>query len=118
VSQVDLLEQPYLCSVITAPAPNAGEALRAGEARTAISEALRNRAGLVLAIAQAHAERNLVLGAWGCGVFRNDPAEVAAVFADWLAADRFRGAFDHVTFAIYDRSKDQGTLTAFQRRFP
>jgi uncharacterized protein (TIGR02452 family) len=115
--RLELLEQPYVCSVITAPAPNAGEALRRDVGRAAISETLRRRAGLVLAIAEAERERDLVLGAWGCGVFRNDPVEVAAVFADWLASARFRAAFDRVTFAIYDRSAGQRTLAAFQHRF-
>ena len=31
----------------------------------------------MLAVAAAHEHRVLVLGAWGCGVFRNDPALVA-----------------------------------------
>lgn len=115
--RLDLLEQPYLCSVITAPAPNAGEALRAGESRAAISAALHHRAALVLAIAEATSERNLILGAWGCGVFRNDPVEVAAIFAAHLASPRFRHAFDDVTFAIYDRSSSQSTLRAFEQRF-
>ena len=115
--RLDLLEQPFLCSVVTAPAPNAGEAARKGEPRAAVSEALRRRAGMVLAIAEDGGERALVLGAWGCGVFRNDPVEVAAVFADWLASPRFAGSFDRVTFAIHDRSKDQSTLRAFQQRF-
>lgn len=115
--RLELLEQPYVCSVLTAPAPNAGEALRRDVSRAAISETLRRRAGIVLAIAEAERERDLVLGAWGCGVFRNDPVEVAAVFADWLASDRFRAAFDRVTFAICDRSAGQRTLAAFQDRF-
>jgi uncharacterized protein (TIGR02452 family) len=115
--RLDLVEEPYLCSVITAPAPNAGEARRRDEPRAAISAALRQRAGMVLAVAEDAGERTLVLGAWGCGVFRNDPAEVAEVFATWLASDRFRGAFDHVTFAIYDRSKEKATLRAFEERF-
>lgn len=115
--RLDVLEQPYLCSILTAPAPNAGEALRRDYSRASISEALYHRAGLVLAVAEAHAERNLVLGAWGCGVFRNDPAEVADVFARWLASDRFRGSFDQITFAIYDRTPRQSTLAAFQRQF-
>lgn len=115
--RLELLEQPYLCSIITAPAPNAGEALRRDVSRSAVASALRTRAGKVLAVAEAEGERCLVLGAWGCGVFRNDPAEVAAVFADWLASDRFRGAFDRVIFAIKDRSSGCATLSAFQRRF-
>lgn len=116
--RLDLLEEPYLCDVITSPAPNAGQALRRdAEAGPAIIETLDRRAAMVLAVAQARGARRLVLGAWGCGVFRNDPAAVAEVFGAHLASDRFVGAFDHVTFAIYDRSPGQTTLAAFQARF-
>ena len=58
-----------------------------------------------------------VLGAWGAGVFRNDPNAVAAAFASWLAHPRFAGAFDRITFGIFDRSKDRATLRAFESRF-
>ena len=116
--RLDLLEQPFLLSVITSPAPNAGEHLRRDPlGAAAIGQALQRRAGQVLAVAETHGHRNLVLGAWGCGVFRNDPILVAGVFADWLAAPRFSGAFDRVVFAIYDRSGKGITLGAFQARF-
>ncbi len=49
--------------------------------------------------------RTLLLGGWGCGVFRNDPALVADAFGVLLSSDRFSGAFDHVTFAVFDRTK-------------
>lgn len=114
----ELLEVPYRASVITAPAPNAGQVLRRdpGAAR-AIGAALRRRAGYVLAVAREHQHRTLLLGAWGCGVFRNDPEAVAGAFADWLADRRFRGAFDRVVFAVLDRSRDQANRRAFVRRF-
>jgi uncharacterized protein (TIGR02452 family) len=115
--RLDLLEQPFACSIVTAPAPNAGEALRRDVSRAAISEALDRRTGKVLAVVEDNAERCLVLGAWGCGVFRNDPAEVAAVFARWLATPRFAAAFDRIVFAIYDRSAKQTTLRAFEQQF-
>ena len=67
-------------------------------------------------VAQAQAARRLVLGAWGCGVFRNDPAMAADAFGVWLASPRFAGAFDAVTFAVYDPSKTRGTLAAFADR--
>ncbi|MEZ6188215.1 MAG: hypothetical protein R3F62_24800 [Planctomycetota bacterium] len=48
-------------------------------------------------------------GAQGCGVFQNDPAaQVADAFGAWLEQARFAGAFSHVVFAIYDRSKGTG----------
>ena len=61
---------------------------------------LRTRAARVLQIAAAHRHRQLVLGAWGCGVFSNDPAVVAAAFAHALSRALW---FDHIVFAIHDR---------------
>lgn len=58
----------------------------------------------------------MVLGAWGCGVFRNDPHQVADVFATWLDHAGFAGAFDLVVFAVLDRSGGQATLRAFQEQ--
>jgi len=113
----ELLDRVFLASVITAPAPNAGQALRRDPAAgPAIEAALRRRAGLVLALARAQGHRELVLGAWGCGVFMNDPGMVADAFAQWMASETFAGAFERVTFAIYDRSKGREVGTAFERR--
>jgi uncharacterized protein (TIGR02452 family) len=112
-----LLEAPFLVSIITSPAPNAGEELgRNPDAGSQIHAALESRAGHILAVAAQRSHRHLVLGAWGCGVFRNQPADVASVFHSWLNG-RFRGAFERVVFAIYDRARDQSTLRAFQDQF-
>jgi len=70
----------------------------------------------VLAVAAAHRHRRLVLGAWGCGVFGNDPAAVADAFAQWLASPLFAGAFDQVVFAILDKSLEL-TRGPFRERF-
>ena len=103
-------------SVITAPAPNAGEVLaRDPGAGPRIEAALRHRAGIVLALARWKGHRTLLLGAWGCGVFRNDPAMVSDAFGAWLTSDTFAGAFDHVTFAVFDRTKR--VHAAFAERF-
>jgi uncharacterized protein (TIGR02452 family) len=56
-----------------------------------------------------------VLGAWGCGVFRNAPADVAGAFARGLAA--LTGAFERVVFAIHDPAGEGPNLTAFRRQF-
>ena len=39
---------------------------------------------MVLRVMTAQRHRTAVLGAWGCGVFRNDPREVGTAFAEWL----------------------------------
>lgn len=115
---LELIATPFLVSIITSPAPNAGEELmRNPGAAPAIQDTLRRRAEHVLRVAAHHGHRTLVLGAWGCGVFRNDPSEVASVFSDHLGSPRFQGAFDRVVFAIYDRTREQSTLGAFKKRF-
>lgn len=113
-----LMDVPFLASVVSAPAPNAGEALRRdAHAHKAIEDALRRRARRVLSICTAYNHRVLVLGAWGCGVFQNDPALVADAFGTWLEDDEFQGRFERVVFAIYDRRKGAPVLKAFQERF-
>lgn len=114
----DLLDEPFLAAVITAPAPNAGQALRRDpDADPAVRRALRHRSGLVLGVAREHRHRTLLLGAWGCGVFRNDPITVADAFGSWLESETFRGAFDRVVFAVLDRTTQRKTLRAFEERF-
>ena len=74
---------------------------------------LAARAERVLAVAAAHGHRKLVLGAWGCGVFRNDPAVVAEAFAGQLA--RAQGHFDQVVFAVLDQPARHPDPAAFTR---
>jgi uncharacterized protein (TIGR02452 family) len=113
---LDLLDQPFLTSIITAPAPNAGEFLkREPQGLAKLRTALERRAGMVLCVAVEENHRVLVLGAWGCGVFRNIPADVAQVFAYWLRHPGFAGAFDRVIFAIYERDKTRPILETFKK---
>ena len=59
----------------------------------------------------------LILGAWGCGVFKNDPAVVAKIFADFLlTGGQFAGRFQSITFSVLDHSKQQGTFREFDQR--
>ncbi len=114
-----LLGEAIPVSVITAPAPNAG-AVKQNEPQNAplIEPALHRRAELVLRIANAQAITHLVLGAWGCGVFRNDPGQVAACFASLLrTGGPFCGAFEHVVFAVLDRMPERATYEAFRAAF-
>ena len=68
----------------------------------------------MLEVAAAHGHRTIVLGAWGCGVFRNDPVMVADAFAQTLRAVN---KFDHVVFAILDGLPGAAVFAAFNARF-
>ncbi|MEO8704400.1 MAG: RNA 2'-phosphotransferase [Kofleriaceae bacterium] len=110
------LDRPVLASVITCAAPNAGALRQQGKLDLKTLEAtLRRRADFVLAIAAHHAVERLVLGAWGAGVFANDPALVAAIFGA-LLANRFANVFPEVTFAVMGGPGD-ANYDAFAARF-
>jgi uncharacterized protein (TIGR02452 family) len=78
---------------------------------------MEQRTRMVLAVAIAHGCEALVLGAWGCGVFKNDPVVIAGIFARVLAEEAFAGKFGLVEFAVYDPAQTGATLAAFRERF-
>lgn len=114
-----LLENPVLASVITSPAPNAGAIAQNEPANLRqVEPTLKRRSEQVLAIANSQQVDRLILGAWGCGVFRNDPRTVARIFAELLKPPgKFAGVFDEVVFAVFDRSDDKTTYRAFAEAF-
>ncbi|MEV5572719.1 TIGR02452 family protein [Spirillospora sp. NPDC052269] len=113
-----LLDEPYRVAFLTSPAPNRG-AVRDADKLARLPEVLRRRALKVLAAAASHGHRRIVLGAWGCGVFRNDPSEVAEAFADALRPDEgpFARRFETVVLAIYDTAPGAPRLAPFKRAF-
>ncbi|MES1184077.1 MAG: TIGR02452 family protein [Myxococcales bacterium] len=111
-----LLPRPHLAAFITAPAVNAGVVREREPERAAeIAAVMRRRVARVLGLALGSGHRALVLGAWGCGVFRNDPTLIAGLFAEALETS-FKDRFEHVVFAVFDRSQGQPCLRAFRER--
>lgn len=110
-----LLDAPRIAGFITSAAPNAGAIVaNRPDELTLIEETFIGRAEGVLALAAAHGYRRLVLGAWGCGVFRNDPAMVAAVFAQHLKHGDWTERFGHVRFSVLDSAAGAPIFTAFE----
>jgi uncharacterized protein (TIGR02452 family) len=109
-----LLDRPYPVSFLTAAAPNAGVIARTEPgAAVRIPAVLRARSRLVLAVAAREGIGRLVLGAWGCGVFRNRP-EVAGAFASHLRpGGEFANRFGEVVFAVLDRARGAPVRSAF-----
>lgn len=98
--------------VIVCAAPNAGAAKEKGRALSECEEAMRERCRAVLNVAAANNVDHLVLGAYGCGVFKNDPHFVANCFKEWL--EEHPGCFEKVVFAILKGGENLG---AFQEVF-
>lgn len=114
-----LLEQPYCVDFITSPAPNAGAIWRnQPKDGSRISDVLYSRGAKVLSLAVYQGCDALVLGAWGCGVFQNEPSMVAQMFAVFLLPNgQFWGQFKKVLFSVLDSTQQKRIITEFQNRF-
>lgn len=96
----------YLCDVITCAAPNK----KAGQQYCNVtdeqnSKALRSRIKFVLDIAEYEKVDVLILGAYGAGVFGQDPTEVAKTFVHYLRNNNY--SFKYVVFAVPTRTNNQ-----------
>jgi uncharacterized protein (TIGR02452 family) len=105
------LPQPWLLSFITCAAPYAPEI-----GQPIAGDLLQKRIQRVLAIARAYGHPALVLGAWGCGAFDNDPHRTATDFRYALENDH-RGVFSDIVFAITDWSPERRFLGPFRDVF-
>lgn len=108
-----LLPRPVTASVLTLPAVNLGQVMQKGEDLTAARAAMRERMARALELFGAMGDRTLVLGAYGCGVFRNDPRQVARWWRELLAEPAFADRFPRVVFAVLDGSRSQSCRAAF-----
>lgn len=110
-----LTDEPYYAGVITSAAVNVGS-LRQNEPESlAKTEAvMRVRIRKMLSLAAVQGYEYLVLGAWGCGVFQNDPEMIAELFREKLT-DHFAACFRHIVFAI--KTNDDQVFQPFQKRF-
>jgi uncharacterized protein (TIGR02452 family) len=107
----ELLGEPWECHFVSMAAPVAH---RVGQPRS--KELMERRIRRLLRLATASQMHDLVLGAWGCGAFGNDPHATAAAFAAELSGP-FVGRFANVVFAITDWSEDRCHIGPFRDRF-
>lgn len=100
----NLLDKPFLTSVITVPAPNRNGAAK-DVSRSALTRVMKARLRKMFAAAAAHGYTSLVLGAWGCGAFGHNPYNVAKYFYDVLIDEGYHNCFETIAFAIIDRGE-------------
>jgi len=111
-----LLANPAVASVLTMPAVNMGQVILKGEDSNRAEQVMRRRMKLVLTIFAEQGAKNLILGAYGCGVFRNDPEKVALWWKE-LLAEGLAQYFDSVFYAVFDRSKNLECINRFKQVF-
>ncbi|MCD7892337.1 MAG: TIGR02452 family protein [Erysipelotrichaceae bacterium] len=92
----DEVSNHYQTDILTCAAPNYREASRQGISKEVNNDILKKRSQYLLDIASKEKAEVLILGAWGCGVFQQDPYTMATIFKE-LIADY---DFDEIIFAV------------------
>lgn len=102
--------KPREVSVITCAAVNRGAARKKGITDSEVSRAMEARVNFVMDIAVERGVDTLILGAFGCGVFGNNPHEVAGYFSRYIEEHPL--AFKKVVFAIPVSEREKGKLNS------
>lgn len=111
----NLLDDVVCTSVITSAAVNAG-AIATNERSSLgkIIQAMETRIDKLLGLCLRNKHEVLILGAWGCGVFRNEPEDISRLFEEALNG-KYKGQFRRVVFAV--KTNKEAVIEPFRRRF-
>jgi uncharacterized protein (TIGR02452 family) len=79
---------------------------------------MKQKIALMLSLPIENGVKNIILGAWGCGVFGNDPKEVSELFWNVLVTLGYQNKFDNVVFAIINDHNSVGSnFEVFENTF-
>ncbi len=111
----ELLDKPFTISVITCSAPNVRFGFE-GRSEDEYREMLYERIEGILRCAASLGYRNIILGAFGCGAFKNDAALVSDFFYRALTGPAGRGLI-HADFAVLCTPGKEYNYNEFCRNF-
>ena len=101
------LEDAHVATVITCAAPK----LEAGDldwCRNDYDAIINMKMELILNAALKYNVETLILGAWGCGVYKNDPTYIATQFLEHLKRDNRHYCYDRIVFAVINDGNSVG----------
>jgi len=106
-SDFELVDIPYDVNIVTCPAVNMSRVRP-----DMIDEAKRvmvDRMSKIIALMINRGYEYIILGAYGCGVFRNDPKDIASTWHYLLVERNLRTYFKEIYFSIYEVPPDRNT---------
>lgn len=118
-----LMDEPYDVAVVTCAALNLNgkypiKLTPDGHMPQAAIDITRNKIRTVFRIGLMYDHDALVLGAFGCGAFKNPPAEIAWLFHNVMEEPEFKDKFRLITFSIIeDHNSRNANLDAFKAEF-
>ena len=118
-----LLAEPYRLGIVTVAAMNRPELKNPYQIADHLVEPTKEKIRTIFRIALYHGHDAIVLGAWGCGAFRNPPQHIAKLFHQVMDENEFCNKFRKIVFAIIDRRNIDfshskvGNFLPFQEEF-
>lgn len=109
-----LVAYPVMCSVLTSPAVNMGTVINFKQDEEKAQQIMKTRMRKILYIFALNNCTDLVLGAFGCGVFGNKPEDVACFWKELLFDENLKRFFNTVTFSIVDRPGRDNNVKVFK----
>ena len=102
--------EPVVCDVITIAAINLNENAKYDPVQniTEYRKITKDKIRLMVSLAAQNGVKNLILGAWGCGVFNNDPTTMSQYFSEVLVGEGYSVDFDNIVFAIINDHNSVG----------
>lgn len=100
----DLLPYTFSVAVISCAAPIFDGIKKKSYSYDEYTSLLYERIMGILSICEKMGYTKLVLGAWGCGSFSNDPKLMARLF--YKALCQFNGSFKEIEFAVFGGAKN------------
>ena len=97
-----LLDNPVSLSFISVAGMNRPDLTADGIIAAHHVEPIKNKIRTIFRIGLAHGHDSLVLGALGCGAFRNPPRHVARLFHEVMDELEFKNKYRRIVFAILD----------------
>lgn len=97
-----LLDKPVSLSFITVAGMNRPDLTADGMIADHHVGPIKNKIRAIFRMGLAHGHDSLVLGALGCGAFRNPPRHVARLFHEVLDEPEFKDKYRLIVFAILD----------------
>ena len=113
-----LVETPFECAVVSVAAINRPDLTPDGRLVDWAVVATKKKIRTMLRIGLLHGHDAIVLGAWGCGAFRNPPEHMARLFHEVLEEDEFARKYRIVRFAVIeDHNSRHSNFAPFDREF-
>lgn len=97
-SKYQFLDTPNQIIVVSCPAVNRNIA----KDKFIANKIMKNRMRKILKTFILYKQTNIILGAFGCGVFKNDANDIANMWKELIIDEEYGRYFDNISFSIID----------------